>query len=102
MVVAMEDTERHKPQPDPLLLGIRRLGIRPHDTVYVGDAVVDVQAAKAAGLGSIAVTWGAGTAEDLLGAGQDVLVHSVPELRALLLARSAAQGGHDHAGLNST
>lgn len=58
VVVAMEDTDRHKPQPEPVLLGIRRLGVRPRDTVYVGDAVVDVQAAKAAGLGSIAVTWG--------------------------------------------
>lgn len=82
--VAMEDTTEHKPHPAPLLLGCRRLGIRPIDTVYVGDAVVDVQAAKAAGLGSIAVTWGAASAEDLRGAGPDAVVQSVQELRALL------------------
>jgi pyrophosphatase PpaX len=56
--IGAEDTERHKPDPAPLLEALDRLG-EPADTaVYVGDSPFDVQAAKAAGMGAVAVTWG--------------------------------------------
>ena len=58
VVVGGDETERHKPDPEPLLLGAERLGARPEDTVYVGDSPFDIRAAKAAGMGSVAVTWG--------------------------------------------
>ena len=58
VTVAAEDTERHKPNPDPLLLALERLGESADGAVYVGDSPFDVQAAKAAGAASIAVTWG--------------------------------------------
>ncbi len=87
--VAMEDTETHKPSPEPLLLALERVGGRPDQAAYIGDAVVDVQAAKAAGMAAIAVTWGAGLRADLEAAAPDALVDSVPELRALLLGRAA-------------
>jgi pyrophosphatase PpaX len=57
-IVGGDETERHKPDPEPLLLGAERLGARPEDVVYVGDSPFDVRAAKAAGMGSVAVTWG--------------------------------------------
>jgi pyrophosphatase PpaX len=58
VVVGAEDTERHKPHPDPILRGLELLGTRADETAYVGDSPFDVQAAKAAGVGAIAVTWG--------------------------------------------
>jgi len=57
--VGAEDTERHKPHPEPLLAALARLQEEPQHAVYVGDSPFDVQAAKAAGTASIAVTWGA-------------------------------------------
>ena len=65
----MEDTDLHKPNPEPLLLALQKLGVSADSCVYIGDAVVDVLAAKAAGMASIAVTWGAGDRADLLAAG---------------------------------
>ena len=47
-----------KPHPLPLLEAARRLGVAPSDCVYVGDDERDVVAARAAGMPSIAVTWG--------------------------------------------
>ncbi|HSP59852.1 MAG TPA: HAD-IA family hydrolase [Ornithinimicrobium sp.] len=82
-VVGMESTRVHKPHPAPLLEGARRLGARPAECVYVGDAWVDVHAARAAGMASIAVTWGAGEASTLAEA--DHVVDDVAALRALLL-----------------
>jgi pyrophosphatase PpaX len=57
-VVTGDDVERHKPEPDALLLALERLGGEPGSAAYIGDSPFDVQAAKAAGMGAIAVTWG--------------------------------------------
>src|SRR6476661_6179823 len=48
-VVGGDETKKHKPDPEPLLLALERLGAAPDDAVYVGDAPFDVKAAKAAG-----------------------------------------------------
>jgi pyrophosphatase PpaX len=58
VVVGGDDTARHKPDPEPLLLGAERLGADPAATAYVGDSPFDVRAAKAAGMFAVAVTWG--------------------------------------------
>jgi pyrophosphatase PpaX len=58
VTVGAEDTTRHKPNPEPLLLALERLDANADDAVYVGDSPFDIQAAKAAQLGSVAVTWG--------------------------------------------
>ena len=57
-IVGGDETERHKPDPEPLLLAAERMGAAPAETVYVGDSPFDIRAAKAAGMGSVAVTWG--------------------------------------------
>ena len=85
LTVVLEDTDRHKPEPEPLLLALERLGVPAADAVYVGDAVVDVLAALAAGMDVIAVTWGAGEPAALRAAGPTAVVDSVAELASLLL-----------------
>jgi pyrophosphatase PpaX len=57
-VVTGDDTERHKPDPEPLLLALERLGASPAAAAYVGDSPFDIRAAKAAGMAAIAVAWG--------------------------------------------
>ena len=54
--VCFEDTEKHKPEPEPLLLACERLQIRPSEAIYIGDAQTDMDAAKAAGMKAIAFT----------------------------------------------
>jgi len=58
VIVGGDETERHKPDPEPLLLAAERLGAAPAETAYVGDSPFDVRAAKAAGMLAVAVTWG--------------------------------------------
>jgi pyrophosphatase PpaX len=57
-VVGGDETERHKPDPEPLLLGATRMNADPAETAYVGDSPFDMRAAKAAGMHAVAVTWG--------------------------------------------
>ncbi len=72
---------RHaKPAPDLLLLAARRLHAEPGDCWYVGDSTWDMQAARAGGLTAAGVTTGFATADDLLGAGADVVMASLRDL----------------------
>lgn len=89
VLVALEDTDRHKPDPTPLVLALDRLGCAAASAVYVGDAAVDVLAGRAAGMSTVAVTWGAGTLEQL-NAAQPTAVVSTPEELAAVLLRPAA------------
>ncbi|MEO7754208.1 MAG: HAD-IA family hydrolase [Terracoccus sp.] len=85
VLVAMEDTDKHKPDPTPLRLCLDRMGRSSSDAVYVGDAVVDVLAGKAAGMDTLAVTWGAGLLEPLQEVRPTVIATSADELRAALI-----------------
>jgi pyrophosphatase PpaX len=83
-VVTVEDTERHKPDPEPVLTAIARLGALPADAAYVGDAPYDIAAAKAAGCGAVGVTWGVATADVLHDAGADEVATTPAELAVIL------------------
>ena len=85
VVVAHEDTDRHKPDPDPVTLAIERLGGTPSDAAYVGDSPFDIQAAKAAGAYAVAVGWGGiHPDERLLAEEPDAFVRSPEELLRVL------------------
>jgi pyrophosphatase PpaX len=76
--VTMEHTTEHKPDPAPLLKGLEFLGdVPPEEAAYVGDSPFDVAAAKAAGITSVAVSWGAFSEDTLREAEPD---HLVPDL----------------------
>jgi pyrophosphatase PpaX len=84
--VTMEDTTEHKPLPAPLLKGLQLLGdVPPEKAAYVGDAPFDVTAARAAGVMSVAVSWGAFTEEALLAAEPDYLFEELDSAVDFLL-----------------
>jgi pyrophosphatase PpaX len=84
--VTMEDTAEHKPHPAPLLKGLEFLGgIPPEEAAYVGDSPFDVAAAKAAGITSVAVSWGAFSEDTLREAEPDHLVEDIDSAVDVLL-----------------
>ena len=85
LLVGHEDVLAHKPDARPLLRGLELLGARAEDAVYVGDAAVDVIAARNAGLPTVAVTWGAGVRSDIEATEPLELCDTVAQLRAVLL-----------------
>ena len=57
--VLEEDTERHKPYPDPLLKFTEIVGVDPKDCMYIGDTIFDFKATKEAGMDFGIALWGA-------------------------------------------
>jgi pyrophosphatase PpaX len=83
VVVAGDETQLHKPDPAPLLLALRRLEANAKDAAYVGDSPYDMQAARAAGMHAIGVTWGRIHDREAL-ADADVVVETAEELLDVL------------------
>jgi pyrophosphatase PpaX len=79
-----DDTERHKPDPEPLLHAARKGGLDVARTVYVGDSVHDMAAGKAAGMRTIGALWGPSGPEELTAAGADQLAVSPADLPAIV------------------
>jgi pyrophosphatase PpaX len=79
-----DDTGRHKPDPEPLLLAASKGALDPGRCVYVGDAVHDMAAGKAAGMRTIGVLWGPSAREELISAGADELAAVPADLLTII------------------
>jgi len=73
-----DSSEEKKPSPRPLLAVMDILDMRPEDAMMVGDSVYDIRAGTAAGVTTVAVTYGFRAAETLTEA--DFMIDSMPEL----------------------
>lgn len=91
-VVSGDTTPHAKPHPAPLLEACRLAGhieqglqpIDPKQCWYLGDDKRDIDAGRAAGMTTIAVTWGYEGEYELSTWGADHLLHTPAELLALL------------------
>lgn len=77
----------HKPDPEALLDVCTELAIPPSECVMIGDSEVDVATARAAGVPSVAVSWGLRALPILENAKPDYLIHGPAELEALFTDR---------------
>jgi HAD superfamily hydrolase (TIGR01549 family) len=75
--VCSEDAPRRKPDPAPLKVALRRLGMTASETVYVGDAPEDIEMAKRAGVIPIGVLGPFPTEKRLRAAKPDLILESV-------------------------
>lgn len=78
--VCYHDTARHKPDPEPMTLALRKLGLQASEVVSVGDEPKDTLAAKAAGIVAIGALWGCLDKAALRGAGCSVLCETTSDL----------------------
>jgi pyrophosphatase PpaX len=78
--ICADEAPGNKPSPAPILACLEQLGVGVTAAAYVGDSPSDIQAALAAGVAAIAVTWGVFPADKLEAEKPDVLVHTIPEL----------------------
>jgi pyrophosphatase PpaX len=67
--VCADDVENGKPHPEPVLKALAALDARPEDAVFIGDSDHDIHSGHAAGVTTVAVTWGPFAREKLEAAG---------------------------------
>lgn len=56
-IVTADDTEKHKPDPEPVLIALDKLNSRPPEAVMVGDSMFDILCAQNAGVEAVLVGW---------------------------------------------
>jgi phosphoglycolate phosphatase len=76
----------HKPDPAGLHLLLSEAGWGAGEVRMIGDSVMDIQTARAAGVGDVAVTWGYHDRAALVAIEPSIVVDQVRELHQLLLA----------------
>jgi len=84
IVVTSQTCPHTKPFPDPLLYAAHALDVPIQDCLMIGDTVVDVRAARAAGAQSLSVLCGFGTEKELSAAGTQAILPSTADLTKLL------------------
>lgn len=84
-IVCGDTTPYAKPHPEPLFEAARRLGVQPAQCLYVGDDERDMVAGLAAGMGSVAASYGyLGKSADTRAWGAHAEIKSPMELLQLL------------------
>ena len=75
-----DDVDASKPRPDVFVAAMRAGGVDPARALAVGDSVWDIRAARAAGIGCVAVETGGFSRHELSEAGARHVYRSVEEL----------------------
>lgn len=83
-VILGPDVSKVKPDPEGILKCLAKLDVAPCDALYVGDAPIDIQASRAAGVHVVSVLTGAGDSAMLSAYGPDRLVSSHARLPAIV------------------
>ncbi len=73
-----------KPAPDTVLAALQTLQCDPKKTLMVGDTSADIEAGRAAGINTCAVTYGFGNLQELQSAGPDCWITSFLDLTKII------------------
>ncbi|MDA3810696.1 MAG: HAD-IA family hydrolase [Spirochaetaceae bacterium] len=76
-----EITKNHKPHPEPVLWALEQFGAKAADTIFIGDATVDIKSGNSAGVDTAFVSWGHNSIEDIKSE-PDYIVNHFDELFA--------------------
>ena len=83
-VIGSADVRRPKPDPEGLLLAMGRMGVKPEDTLFCGDTVLDAGAAQNAGCRFAAVLNGTTPAQAFSEFSPDYIANDLFDLGAWL------------------
>lgn len=84
VVVGADTVTQAKPDPEPVLHALERLGRRPAEALFLGDSPHDVAAGNAAGAITVAALWGACTRSHLEPAGPRHWLQAIGDLPPLV------------------
>ena len=80
LVLGADDVSKAKPDPEPVLLTLKRLGFSASRTLVVGDMPFDILMGRGAGTKTCGVTYGNSSREELQGSGADYIIDDFANL----------------------
>ncbi len=80
LMVTAHDVTYGKPNPEPYLMGLRKLGVAPNEALVVENAPLGIMAGVAAGVFTIGVNTGILTKSDLASAGANIVFDNMLQL----------------------
>lgn len=81
VAICADDTEKHKPNPEPILKFLERSNANPWETIYIGDTVYDKLCAHNAHVGFGLALWGNAYSKDVL---PEIVFHSPKDVLEIL------------------
>ena len=93
VLVCPEDVRHTKPDPEPMYLAAKQLGIDAKDIIYVGDHPRDIDAGRNAEMYTILAAYGylpVESRDDLAAWQADAIIYNVAELQQLLQQKVTA------------
>ena len=79
-VIGSDKVNHSKPSPDGINYILNKYQLENEETIYIGDAIFDMQMANSAKVASCAVTWGTHSIEELKSENPTYIIHEVTEL----------------------
>jgi pyrophosphatase PpaX len=83
-IVGMDSCQRHKPDPEPVMIALDRLGYAPGEAWFIGDSVHDMESGNAAGVATVGALWGPFGVDDLAPSKPKHLAHRVEDVLAIV------------------
>ena len=96
VIIGVESTMRHKPDPEPVRVALERLGAPPGEAFFIGDSPHDIVAGNAAGVTTVAALWGAFSRAALDLAGPTHVLEQIGDLPALIHGGGAQSAGYSN------
>jgi HAD superfamily hydrolase (TIGR01549 family) len=86
LVVTRDEMNSMKPEPDGIVKAIHELGVGKAESVYVGDSIIDIQAAHRAGVTCIALSQGIHSGQELIKEGPEYVISHIEEVEDILFS----------------
>ncbi len=84
MIVSGDDVDHHKPSPEGILKFLTKHNLNPKEVLMIGDAPVDIIAAKECGVEIASVVWDSYAEEEVRKLNSTNIFHTVNELRKFI------------------
>ena len=84
-VIGLDETQKHKPEPEPVLAALKAVKLSACDCIMVGDSPHDILSGRRAGVKTAAVHWSSVDWSELLAAEPDYTLEQISDLLAIVL-----------------
>jgi phosphoglycolate phosphatase-like HAD superfamily hydrolase len=84
MIITRDEMAKLKPEPDGIIKALELLNVTREESIFVGDSVIDIQAAHKAGVTSVALSQGMSSAHVLAREEPDYLISKIEEVEDII------------------